>query len=41
MAVDESQAATVQVQAIGGSLADVIDGPPEVETFENAEHMTG
>ncbi len=45
MAVYESQAAaeaaTAQAQAIWGSLADILDGGLEIETFENVEHMTG
>ncbi len=45
MAIYESQAAadaaSAQVQAIWGSLAEFLEGAPEVETYENVEHMTG
>ena len=44
-AIYENQAAadasTAQVQAIWASLVDLLVGAPEVETFENVEHMTG
>jgi quinol monooxygenase YgiN len=44
-AIYESQAAadasTAQAQAIWASMADLLVGAPEVETYENVERITG
>lgn len=36
-----AEAATQQVQAIWGGLADLLTGTPQSETYDNVEHMTG
>lgn len=35
-----AEAATPQVQAIWGGLADLLTGKPESETYDQVEHMT-
>lgn len=35
-----ANAATPQVQAIWSDMADLLTGAPEVETYDNVEHLT-
>ena len=36
-----AEAATAQVQGIWAKVADVLVSPPDPQTYENVEHLTG